>query len=77
MSIQFKAIVYLYVFIFVSVISILGLFVFIQAYSSNNTEWVTPIIDKILDIVNIIVGATVGALSTAVAYTFKKAEPVQ
>lgn len=70
MRTEFKIVVALYVIVLIAVFSLVGALVAISAYSSNNVDWVQPMVAAVLDLAKVVVGAVVGALSTATAFMF-------
>lgn len=72
MSGAFKAVLYLYVIVFASLlIAFLGI-LYLSSTTENDPTALEGAANSVLSIVEIVAGAVVGSLSTAVAFTFRK-----
>ena len=72
MSREFMVVVSLYVLVMFLLFTTLIVLIYVNQFSEFNTQWIESAIEKIISIIQLVVGAVVGALSTAIAYTFKK-----
>jgi uncharacterized membrane protein len=68
---ELRLVVWLFVGVMAAVFLTLLVFIAVHETSRYNTEWAASGIQKLLSIVEIVVGAVVGALGTAVAYSFR------
>lgn len=72
MTPAFSIIVKMYFVVLLVVVGALVTFAAIVIFYTGHTGWAEAGVEKLLSIIEVIVGAALGSLSTAVAFTFSK-----
>jgi small-conductance mechanosensitive channel len=67
----FKAVILLYVLVFISLLCAFLYLTYLSIETGRDPTAIEGMASKLLSIVEIVAGAVVGSLSTAVAFTFK------
>jgi len=68
---SFSVLIFLYIFIFVCILILLGFLVYISEISGNDPKPIQDISIRVTSILEVLAGAVVGSLSTAVAFVFR------
>lgn len=74
MNSNLKLVIGLYVLTFVTVVAMIAFLVVMYDQTENYPEPIEKILNKMTSILELFIGAVVGALSTAMAFVFRERE---